>query len=121
MEYIILTPVWRVGKMGPAEYEDIDLTQESIDLRQKGARERFAQQLALRLVSYFGWTLLALMCFGVALLIIGAVEKENLSDIKTLVSIYLDILQAVGTFVASVFGSILGFILGHYFRKEGAG
>ena len=103
------------------EEEEIDLTSVPIDLPQV-ARERFAQHLAEKLVSYFGWALLSLVGVGVGLLVLGIViGGKDLISLKTIIEHYLSILQAVGTFVASIFGSILGFILGHYFRKEGKG
>jgi putative Mn2+ efflux pump MntP len=104
----------------PSE-EDIDLVGKTIDL-QLISREKFAQSLAAKLTSYFGWTLLSLIGLGFVFLMVGlTIGGKDPAVGKSFVEQYLAVLQGAGTFVVSTFGSILGFILGHYFRKEGSG
>lgn len=80
------------------------------------AAVRAAEGVASTLVRYFGLSLLIALTGGVAVIL--AVRFSGTESAGALVDDYLSLLQAVGTFSATVFGPILGFILGHYFGKQ---
>jgi hypothetical protein len=108
--------------------ETLDLTDASFELFQKearAARDDAAKEVAERLLAFFGWTLLALFLGGLLLLGFGMlldVSKRggDLVTANQLLASYAKILQSIILFVATLFGPLLGFILGHYFaRREG--
>jgi hypothetical protein len=118
------------AREAPHEEAPETITVEDIDLPQhdpRYAKVKAAEGVALRLVGYFGRALAAVAVGGLVVLGLGLFLEVELGAgaggppmLVQIVDSYSRLLAAIASFAATVFGPILGFILGHYFgRQEG--
>ena len=86
-------------------------------------RERVARDVAEKLVSLFGYSLLGLLGGGfilVAIILVATLSgsSNTLVGIDLVERLIVPYLRGIGTFLSTSFGPLLAFILGHYFGER---
>jgi len=70
--------------------------------------------LAYWIVAIFAMTLLLLIAGGVLIVLLRPLAESEQALLKT----FVPFLQAVGNFMSTLFGPLLGFVLGYYFANS---
>ncbi len=95
-------------------------------------KEEAASRVAHLVVVFFGAFLLALFLGGVAALSLGVfvdwklaegamAQGDALPATKALLQSYAGMVEGIGKAGTTLFGPLLGFILGHYFGRKSSG
>jgi hypothetical protein len=77
-------------------------------------KHRATHHVAGWIVAIFAVTLAMVMIGGIAI----CVTKTATEAIETITKAFLPFLQGVGNFASTLFGPLLAFILGYYFRQQ---
>jgi len=83
-------------------------------------RERVAHRIADSVVRVFRWAVLGMLAMNsVLLLVLAFLFKDKPEQMETVISKgIVPLMTATGTFASTVFGPLLAFVLGYYFRQE---
>lgn len=92
---------------------------ESIDIKvQEIRKEATAKAIAKHLLATFRWTILAVMALGFIAVFCdeaASLQGRQTSLVKDSVA---PLLTGIGAFASTLFGPLLGFVLGYYFAER---
>jgi len=99
---------------GETDYPDLP------EVKMVPAKERWANQIAQTLLQIFKWTLSGLLCGGLLVVAVSMYATGGNADVtvKVMKDAVVPFIKEVGTLIATIFGSLLAFVLGHYFGKD---